>query len=869
MTSRWDASLLWENIRALPKAHKGKEKPLKVKSLSSADVKRKNTLVKKSGLLLGAALVLIAAVFMTACSDGSSDGNSSSPTKGKGVLGQISGVVLDASTGLPLKDVTVEIAGKKTATDDLGYYVIDDVISNVQDGKYTVVYYKSGFAPELKTASVDAGEYVKQEPFTKLKELFDAWIKSAHPDLSQAEQLSTWTYSNGVYVNAEGTTVQVTESAAGIPNFELVTGLDYTYKFGQSLATVNLKPLTASLKGKIFLYTTAVNEAVTLKAGVKIQFSYGTEGNEKVYGTGETNDEGAFEVTGLPAYATGLSLSIANFAEGNAYYDGTASFFDGEKFTTATFETAKEASDVPDIYLQGKTDAAYIVDVSAGEPGAPIQPTANITITFSKPIDTKTFTAKIDVSENAKGEVSDESLTFDATWDGNKEIATLTPREKLSSYTTAMLPYSKDSAVSIGTLKIYAKAADGSGILDPENPTTAIEDEDDKRFETNVYTEEGIKLLQVEIIANPTGNAARVVLPVGGALKLTFSKEVASLAGDTSFKIDEVDAAYKVDATDAAIVYVYADKPIGSDVSLTYKVYAADDTFNDTTTDTDVKVEGISGGAYEPVIVKNLYLGKTTSQDKYNAEQLSTNVAISGANANWDRTKKIKIEFTDTVSDIKSLISSTEENKADLYYNEGAVYRVTAKGSDDYAPTLSANNTSVLTITLPPELHLAGGKTFYLAFTFTVDNKTYKIGPKAIYPDAVEEVQITTAPDKAADLEAGLSIATTNATISGTSNTAAVPATPDAFTANEEVEDFTTRPLIAYVKSISNPVWTALTGVTLSLEPKVSNNDSIAAPAFNLGTTPAYNSNKVQVKWRGISSTGRIIETEAQTITFN
>lgn len=854
------------------KSSKDKEKLLKVKSLTSADVKRRNTLVKKRGLL-GAALVLSATIVMTACSDSSSDGNSPSPTKGKGVLGQISGVVLDGSTGLPLKGATVEIAGKKATTDELGYYMIDNVIPNVAGNKYSVSFFKNGYAAEQREAEkVDASEYVTQDPFleaavlTNLKELFLAWVQNTHPNIAGNNTLTTWTYSNGVYVNGEGATVQVT-SGDGTPNFELVKGLDYTYKFGQSLATISLKPLTASLKGKISLYTVDASDAVPLpQAGVKIQFK---DSADTKYGTGETKADGTFEVKGLPVYTDDLSLVIAGFVEGDAYYNGlTAQLLDGEKFVPAAFSTVKEASDVWNIYLQGKTDAAYIVDVSAGERGAPIAPTAHITITFSKAIDTKTFIAKIDgMSGNAKGVGASEKLTFDAAWDVDKKIATLTPREKLSSYATATLPYAKDNSASIGTLGIYAKAADGSDILDPENPTIDITET--APFTTAVYTAEGIKLVEVEIIANPTGNAARAILPVGGALKLAFNKEVAPLAGDTFFKIGTVDAAYKVDAADAKVVYVYADKPIASDSSLTYKVYAKDDTFNDTTTQAAVTVSGLSGGVYEPVIVKNPYLGKTTPQDEYNASQLSTNVVIGGANNGWDRTKEIKIEFTDVVSAISSLIPTATADRADLYYKEGgAVYRVTAKGTDSYAPTTTTAG-NVLTIALPTALALAGGKTFYPAFTFTVNSKAYKIGPKAIYPDAVEEVQITIAPETTADLDvAGVNIAAVNASIFGVYGSSAVAATTRAFTANTAAEDFKQRSLIGYVKSTSNPVWTALSNANLPVGPLVSDGSSIPVPAFNLGTTPAYKNNNVEVKWRGVSSTGRIIETAARKIVF-
>jgi hypothetical protein len=873
---------------------------LKAKSLISADIKRKNALARKSGLLLGAALA--AAVLVSGCSDGSSD--SSPEPAAKGVLGQISGVVVDASTGLPLSGVTVEVAGKKAVTDDTGYYLLDDVIPNSENAVYVVSYYKSGYAAQqVSGVNVNAGEYKTQDPFYEkqvidnLTTLFETWLNNTHPNIAGNSSLNTWTYTNGVYINGEGSTVQVTESADGTPNFELVKKLNYTYKFGQSLPTANLQPLTAALKGKIFLYTDSIDAAVTLtQAGLKIQFEY----NDAYYGTGETKDDGTFEVTGLPAYANNLKLVITGFVEGEAYYDGKApQVYDGNKFNSeavsATFSTKKDPSDTWNIYFKGKTDAAYIVNVSTGEAGAPLPPASKITVEFSKAIDTKTFTANINnlkhtVTKGVKeiideGYANDrEDLSFDVSWDADKKKATLTPRNKLSSYAAGgVLPYSVDSAISIGELEIYAKAADGSGVLDPENPTKAVTETATPWYPTpidgparfKVYTEEGLKLLKAEVI-QAAGNAARAVLPIGGALKLTFNKAIAPLVGgtefkfafseDTPFSFTEVKAAYKVDATDKKIVYVYADKPIGADTTLSYTVYAEDDTFNDKTTGLDVPVAGISGDSdADSIFVQNPYLGKTTKQDEYNTKQIFTNVVIGDANAGWDRAEKIKIELMKTVTGVTD---------ASWYYKTGTAYRAVSDKNESTSTTTSTitpvtSNDKELTIALPDKL--AGGGTFYPAFVFEVDSETYTIGPKARYPNADAEVQITLAADTTADLDTeGIFITSAQAPIFGVTSAAAINATAKAFTATYAAEDFDTRTLVGYIKSKSNPVWTALpTSANISLPPSiVSEKDIGVVPAFSLGSIPAYKGNEVEVKWRGVSSDGCIIETPARRIIF-
>jgi hypothetical protein len=915
---------LRENIPGFNKSPQ-KEKSLKTKSLASADVKRGNALVKRSGLLLGVALA--AAVLATGCPDGST--SDAAPAL-KGVLGQISGVVLDASTGLPLRGVTVEIAGKKATTDETGYYLLDNVIPNSAEDSYQISYYKSGYKAEQQgDVKVDAQEYKNKDPFYEkqvldnLAYLFKTWLENTHPTVvaeNGGDSLDTWTYSNGVYVNGGGSTVQVTESADGTPNFELLKGLDYTYKFGQSLTTVSLKPLTASLKGKIFLYTDGIDTATALtQAGLKIQFKETTTktvdeetpSTKTYYGTGETKADGTFEVTGLPVH-TDLKLVMPGFVEGEAYYDGKKpQTYDGTKFSEAKFTTVKDPSDVWNVYFKGKTDAAYIVDVTSGEAGAPLPPTAKITVKFSKAIDTKTFTASIKGldSKEVKGVVDDakEDLSFDVSWDTDNKVATLTPRNKLSSYAVGgVLPYSTDSAISIGDLEIYAKAADGSGVLDPEKPTEPVTEtattttgvlDPEKPTEPvtetattttgvpskpiggpakfKVYTEEGLKLLKAEIIA-ATGNAARAVLPIGGALKLTFSKAIAPLVGGTEFKFGKgtdktayVAAAYKVDAADAKIVYVYADKPIEADSSLSYTVYAADDTFNDKTTEDNVKVAGISGdNAFSSVFVENPYLGKSnpTDQDKYNADQVSTNVVISGANADWNNKEKIKLAFTDAATEVSPILSSVGTNKANWYYKSGSAYRVISNGSTPVDTEVELDGKE-LTIKLPD--NLGGGGTFYPAFTFKVGENNYTIGPKDIHTSADEEVQITLAADDNADLNTpGDPIAAVQAPIFGVTGAAAISATVNAFTAITAAEDFTTRTLVGYVKSRSDPVWRRLSGADVSLTPSVVSGNTINAPAFNLGSIPAYKGNEVEVKWRGVSSDGRVIETPVRKIVF-
>ncbi|MDR0411731.1 MAG: carboxypeptidase-like regulatory domain-containing protein [Treponema sp.] len=831
-----------------------------MKTSSSADVKRKNALVKR--VLLGIALTLAASIFAAGCQE-SSSGGGSSDSHGLGPLQQISGVVLDDVTALPLQGVTVEAAGKKATTDASGYYLLDDVIPNPDGNSYTIYYYKSGYLPaEYAGVYVDAQEYLNKDPFFEkgvidnLTTLFQTWMQNLHPDIAANSTLTTWTYTNGVYVNSDGTTVQVTDAGDGTPKFEL-KGLDYTYKFGRSVATRSLKPLTASLKGKIFLYTggNITDAAALTQANIVVQFK---DGSGKIYGTGKTDANGGFAVTGLPANTTGLSLVMPGFVEGDAYYDGTSvTAYNGTNFASASFFTLKDSSDVWNVYLKGKTDAAYIANVAAGGPGAPIAPSSKITVTFSKAIDAKTFTASIAAFGNTKGTATDDdNFAFDAEWNQENTVATLTPRKKLSSYTTTgMLPYSIDKSVRIGQLLIYAKAADGSSILDPEKPTTAVGPAAARAAKFDVYTQEGIKLLSAEVVVAPP---ARAVLPVGGALKLTFNKNVAPLVGDTAFSIGNVPAAYKVDAADAKIVYVYADKPIASDSSLTYKVFAADDAFNDTTTQDAVSVAGISGdGLYKDGIVVNPYLGKAspTAQDKENVKKVFTNVLIGAANPGWKRADAIKLEFSASISGGNPTVT--------VYYQNGSSY-INAGNA-----TVSLSNNKELTITLPTGL--AGGRTFYLSFTVTIGGETYIIGPKALNADATE-VQVTLVADTSADLDrAGTSIAsitTGKSSIEGVIGTAAVLGASEIFILNSATENNGTREFIGYIKSSVDPVWKPLEGANFTLSPAYGNGTKVNTPGFNIGSIPAYNSSGIKVKWRGVSSKGTVIETPEISVTF-
>jgi hypothetical protein len=221
--------------------------------------------------MLSVSALLFAGLFILAGCSSDSDSDESTGTKyvGKGVLGQISGVVYNSVIAQPIKDVSVELGGKTTVkTDANGGFLFKDV----EPGTYTVSFYKEGFQFRTKNVVVDPNAYYDDDPFMEVQALTDQlkaieeWIKvqQAIPGylaesgseslFGDQQQALTWTYQGGVYIDGNGATVTVKKDANSQYKVEQIK-LDYTYSKGIPLYITSLAPLTGAIKTDIKLFT--------------------------------------------------------------------------------------------------------------------------------------------------------------------------------------------------------------------------------------------------------------------------------------------------------------------------------------------------------------------------------------------------------------------------------------------------------------------------------------------------------------------------------------------------------------------------------------------------------------------------------------
>jgi hypothetical protein len=928
------------------------------------------------------------------------------------VKGQISGIVLDGSTGLPLSGVKVEIAGKTATTDNAGYYVVSNVIPNDGDltKGYSVSFYKNGYtAAQDANIQVDPNEYKNTDPFLekqillKLEDYFNTWLTQSYgngtkivtgtvngsiqkvgdvgsnsvisagatfwgtvndagdvvggsikgaaaapiagnftatitggninlaniaisgsitsgAEIGEPIEVGTtaltitnlnitsaaggnWTYAGGVYINEEeGTAVQVTSDPQNpeVPKFELKP-LDYVYHYGQSLETVYLYPMNASISGKILTFhnnadvpvgvpnikiefsnvpspvvgdalytgpvtgtvnpgavaiTTAtfigaynpggavpgavsgtingfltggdsftgtvsgtapatltfngkrsdgtdlVNGAlnITVASLSPVGVSSGTQAG-RFYGEGKTNAKGEFTVKGVPA-GQALYIQIPGFTDKDGrYYSGSTLFSvtgtAWSPFSAGPWVSQRNATvALPTIYLKADSDIALVVESTLGTPqerlpikGEGDEPTL-LTVTFSKEIDIKTFSAKITTTAGAKVVGAGTDINLDVVkWEDtgtgskaikNSKVTLKADNKKIAGYyQSGLLPYwTGDAAdLSVGNLSfgLTTRAADGSILVDPV--TAAIPS-------LPVFTEIGLNLEKVEVIE--ASQSSRSILQQGGEIRLYFNKAVAQTEG-TRFDLAGVQQAWKVLEDDAAtadfdessIVIVYNDRPVAAAVDLvtagTLGVRSKADQLNDFY---DILAGEISGLAswnsdmdFLSVLV-NPYLDKTDSQGKLNAQRVGTNIKLGTVdeatktdadNLNWDPLKNIVLEFNQALT--------PPLNVQIVYSPAPGVYRNVLALAAPAAP--SAGNT---VFTISPAVLLAPGQTYYLSFVadpaapgvdplkvdpqYTSYDGTNEVGPNIkITIEAESPARFTTLDAAKATIDDGFTVA--------------------------------------------------------------------------------------------------------------
>ncbi|MDR3283642.1 MAG: carboxypeptidase-like regulatory domain-containing protein [Treponema sp.] len=521
---------------------------------------------RKSLVFVGMlAMVLAFGLTIVGC-ENSSDTSTSTPIveAGKGVLGQVGGVIYDTVTLDPVADVTIRIGDKSATTDEAGLYTITDLTP----GEYPVVIVKDGYTSFISgRVTVLAGQYKNDDPFGEW-EAFQAqltalqdWAKD-FPDAVAPANDGTWSYAgNGVYVSDGGTAaVQYENGQFTVIDYKM----DYTYRYAQ-VYNVQIAPLSASLTGKInvvasqYIENNIIPVSVPIKDDVEIFFQASTGIS---YGPVKTTG-GKFFIEKLPA-GVALTVRISSFEQGDHSYvvssdlgvDTLRRDADGilTLFSTAT-AIGKDTTDLGQLYLFAVPNVTFVTAASVGTKEAPVAVKgegAKIVFTFSKPIDPATINT-----------ISLGGQTLGAALSNENKTLTLTPN---TTTITQQFGYSDPiSGKYNGTLSLSSvTATDGSRVY----PNLF-----------DVYTTPSIALVSWEIVS--AANAARTaVIEYGGAVKLTFSKPISSDPTTVLASIGNGNVnAFKVDGAD---LWIYHDgKTPLTNSNVTYTVQAAAD-FTDT-----------------------------------------------------------------------------------------------------------------------------------------------------------------------------------------------------------------------------------------------------------------------------------------------
>ncbi|MDR2193734.1 MAG: Ig-like domain-containing protein [Treponema sp.] len=585
-------------------------------------------------LMAALSLFLMLGIFVS-CDDSSGDSGGAANAASRGVLGQVAGVVYDGVTAKPLTGVEVRITGYASVkTSGSGEFLIRDV----KPGTHEIIFKKDGYVYAHKSVTVDKDQYKNDDPFAEYEvlrtefALFNEWISKPNlPGFSGVSGTNeNWTYSDGVYFNANGEGVTYNEAEKTFVFSD--KKLDYTYRTHVPVGLFKMVPLTGKLKAKINLVftaynatplTTPVDKVESIKDGVPVYLkttnAAGNNGiNETIYGPFMTAN-GGVEAEKLPANTTFMLALSDGFTQpyNNVdYYFNDAAFYISNGLGTlqaATFATdLADTVDVGTLYLFTFGDVAYALSSNVANAATPLPVTQSITITFSKPIDTDNFIASIKNITNTTAALSSGTeLSLKAAWNATKDTVTLTPNVLFIDYSALKLPYSIDETAKVGDLSISGKALDGSTIFTGALP---------------VYTEGMVKLVAVEAVSASASPArAAYVVEKGGTIKMSFNKLVTVLPS-ASFMIANTPAYYKIDGKN---IYVWNDAIVSGGVSLSYPdIYSGADT-------SDKSASGTISNIYSKEMRKLVLIGTN----------LYRSIPINAADNSFPITGDIELTF--------------------------------------------------------------------------------------------------------------------------------------------------------------------------------------------------------------------------------
>ena len=682
--------------------------------------------MKKLLQVCGALALIAGLVVLAGCPNPSS---SDSRDIGS-VVGQISGVVYNSVTAQPIKDVVVELGTTSVKTDANGAYLFKDV----EPGVYTVSFVKEGFQFRTKNVMVNAEEYKNKDPFLEkeilLKQLdiLEEWVKS-QAVVPEGGAASNWTYTNGIWIDGEGAAVKVTNESDKFVIEPLF--LEANYSYGIPMYITGLAPLTGAITGKIDLFKTprgdilkeSISEAEPIPEGVEVWFEdtssqigwganaaaqpeYNGTTSETAnvkYGPGYTKADGTFEISGLPV---GKALKLIL----NGFITDDGNYFSGKTIYTYSYVAAAELAfvaapstfmaennegkgftNIGVFYLFTEGKFAVITANSTGTPVNPLNPTSEITVRFSEPIDPASFSAILQVTGNAVGGTSAMNLT--TSWNTAGDTVTLAPADRNTGFLRISFPYSVNKSLPIGHLRISGKSKGGAEIL--ATVLTAASSG------VPVYTEEGLKIVSIDIA--PVGYE-RIAISTK-AVKITFSKEVNPATAEFRWGATWAagrKAEFVADA-DRKSLTVLTDLMADGN-GLFFNVSAAADA-NDIANGEDSG----TGVTYTMIKAQPLTLVATNLYaDKTGAVILST-----GENANFTFTNQITLQFS------RSLAGATVK-AAVVDSTEKIATALTAPVTFD--TILSTTTTSGDTATITMAKPLKPDTLHYLVFAVTKDN---------------------------------------------------------------------------------------------------------------------------------------------------
>lgn len=253
------------------------------------------------------AAVIACGILLASCTQATTE---TATTETSGVRGDLSGVVVNSSTGNAISGVTVSVAGKAATTDSSGVYIIEDLIP----GSYTVSFTLAGYATETAAATVNAAQYKEDDPYAEYEialaelALFSKYLDS----LGSIALGDGWTYSAGTFTSSDGTisvTYDSTTQSFAISNSS-VGKSGYTYAI--SMGVQELDPLSGTISG-------AVNVAFsTTKGATNTNDSYST----------------AAAADGVQVWALDLSAWIGEAADNATFLEIVQSLVDGTDLTS-------------------------------------------------------------------------------------------------------------------------------------------------------------------------------------------------------------------------------------------------------------------------------------------------------------------------------------------------------------------------------------------------------------------------------------------------------------------------------------------------------------------------------------------------------